>query len=527
MMASIYQIAKADFLERIRRRGFLLTMFLTILCSYIFSPPRDGKYVTLVFDRYVGLYNSAWMGTSVAVSFSVFFSLIGFYFISKAVDVDLKARTGQIIAASPVSKSTYVLGKYFSNLSILCVIVAITMLSALVMQLVRGEDLTVDLWALASPFLFMTLPLVALISAIAIWFEIIPKLQGTLGNAVYFVFWILTVFASMKPVHLGNFVTFTDPFGRAIPMASIAAALKEQFPGYNGEFSQGLTFLDEKAQSFIWQGVDWSWPMIMGRVAWIAASIVLAWIASLFFHRFREKETRHAANLKNRKTVVMTGPQAAFDADFTLTPTSLTPLKPKAGRAPFLPLLRSELKLMLSGRGMWLWGAAALMLSCYLLPLDAVKRFAWPLAWLWPLAIWSAMGSRERLFRTEELLFSSPGRLSRQLHATWFAGVLLAVLIGSGLAVRLIAEGELTMLAVWAIGAIFVPTLALACGVWSGSGKMFEIIYLSIWYIGPLNGLPVLNFMDVSDGRLIYIYSGLVLIFYAAAILGRTKRLNE
>ncbi|MBE9915611.1 hypothetical protein G8C92_16450 [Paenibacillus donghaensis] len=527
MISGIYQIARADFLERIRRRGFLVVIFLTVLFSYIFSPPRNGKYVTLVFDQYVGLYNSAWMGTSVAISFSVFFSLIGFYFISKAVDVDRTARTGPIIAASPVGKSKYVLGKYFSNVSILCIIAAITMLSALIMQLVRGEDRTIDLWALVSPFLFMSLPLIALISAIAIWFEIIPKLQGTIGNTIYFVIWIVTVFAGAKPIPMGSYFTFTDPFGRAIPMISIAASLKEQFPDYNGQFSLGLTFLDEEAQSFLWHGVNWSWPVIFGRFAWIAASIIFAWIASLFFNRFRVKESRPSAGEQNQATVVMPVEPIAFDADLTFSSSALTPATIKAGRQPILPLLRGEFKLMMSGYRIWFLAATMLTVLGFILPLGAVERFIWPLSWVWPLAIWSAMGTRERRFRTEELHFSSPGPISMQLHATWAAGIILAVLMSSGLAVRLIAEQELTMLAVWISGAVFVPTLALACGVWSRSGKAFEIIYLSIWYMGPLNGLPVLNFMDLSEGRNVYIYSVLSLIFYVAAILGRRQRLNQ
>jgi len=36
-------------------------------------------------------------------------------------------------------------------------------------------------------------------------------------------------------------------------------------------------------------------------------------------------------------------------------------------------------------------------------------------------------------------------------------------------------------------GAVFVPTLALACGALSGTTRLFEIVYLVLWYLGPLN----------------------------------------
>ncbi|WP_156043425.1 ABC transporter permease subunit [Paenibacillus sp. UNC451MF] len=526
MMTAVYSIARADFLERVRQQGFLVTLFLTVLLGNILSPPRNGSYVTLVFDHYVGLYNSAWMGTSVAISFSVFFSLLGFYFISKAVGVDRHAGTGPIIAASGVGRSTYILGKFFSNWAILCVIAVVTMLSALVMQWVRGEDRAVDLWALVSPFLFLTLPLISLISAVAIWFEIIPWLRGTQGNVCYFAAWLLTVFAGTKSIPLGSFFTFTDPFGRAIPLASITESLKEQFPEYNGQFSQGLTMLDAPIQTFLWYGVDWTFPVIVGRMVWIVAAVILAWTASFFFRRFQVRSGPSIGGKQQAdRPVEIRQTDSAFGT--ALSWRSLTPATPVTGRALFLALLGAELRLMLSGARMWLFVAYGLMILCFIAPFGAVERVIWPMAWLWPLAVWSAAGTREYRFCTEELLYASPGPITRQLHVQWIAGIVLTMLISSGVAVRLLMEQEMTMLSIWAAGAVFVPTLALACGVWIRSGKTFEIVYMALWYLGPLNGAPLLNFMDLTAGYNVWIYLTAALILYTAALLGRIKRLNE
>ncbi len=42
----------------------------------------------------------------------------------------------------------------------------------------------------------------------------------------------------------------------------------------------------------------------------------------------------------------------------------------------------------------------------------------------------------------------------------------------------------------WLIGALFIPAAALALGVWSGSGKPFEILFTLFWYVGPLHAMP-------------------------------------
>src|SRR5207342_3563182 len=103
--------------------------------------------------------------------------------------------------------------------------------------------------------------------------------------------------------------------------------------------------------------------------------------------------------------------------------------------------------------------------------------------------IWSAMGTRETRLRTEQMVFSAPHPVRRQLPACWLAGVLIAVLTGGGTGIRLLLAGDNLGVVAWLVGAFFIPTMALALGVWSGSSKLFEVLYLLMWYLGPANRL--------------------------------------
>jgi len=49
--------------------------------------------------------------------------------------------------------------------------------------------------------------------------------------------------------------------------------------------------------------------------------------------------------------------------------------------------------------------------------------------------------------------------------------------------VRLLLGGNAAGLFTWLVAALFIPSLALAAGVWTGSGKLFEVLYLSLWYL--------------------------------------------
>jgi len=48
------------------------------------------------------------------------------------------------------------------------------------------------------------------------------------------------------------------------------------------------------------------------------------------------------------------------------------------------------------------------------------------------------------------------------------------------------------------VGAGFVPALAIACGSLTGGRKLFEILYLLLWYIGPLNHVAGLDYTGAA-----------------------------
>jgi hypothetical protein len=113
----------------------------------------------------------------------------------------------------------------------------------------------------------------------------------------------------------------------------------------------------------------------------------------------------------------------------------------------------------------------------------------------------------------------------RQLAALWTAGVLVALITGAGVGTRLLISLDWQALAAWGAGALFIPSLALSLGVWSGSSKLFEAIYTVWWYVGPLHQIPGLDFVggsraSSSPGLYLTLAAGLLL----ASSLGRRRQ---
>jgi hypothetical protein len=140
------------------------------------------------------------------------------------------------------------------------------------------------------------------------------------------------------------------------------------------------------------------------------------------------------------------------------------------------------------------------------------------------------MGAREARHGTMALLFSSPRPLERQLPTQWLSGVLIALILGLGVGVRLLVLGNLPAALEWGVGALFIPALALAAGVWTGSGKLFEVLYLFLWYAGPMNRIPFLDFIGTSDasvrGGAAAGFAVTTLLLLAAAVVGRRRALR-
>jgi hypothetical protein len=111
-------------------------------------------------------------------------------------------------------------------------------------------------------------------------------------------------------------------------------------------------------------------------------------------------------------------------------------------------------------------------------PLEVTRQYLLPAAWVWPILLWSGMGIRETRHHTEHIVFSTAHPLRTQLPTTWLAGWIVALITGAGVAIRLSAAGQTDTLLAWLTGSLFSPSLALATGVWSGSGKLFEVVYV-------------------------------------------------
>lgn len=517
----LYHLARADFLERIRRYSFLIILGLVLFLGYAIA---SGQLILVIGTRYRGVINSAWVGGLMSTYIGFVLGLFGFYLIKGSINRDYESGVGQIMATTPLKRPLYMLGKWLSNFAVLGIMVLILAAVAVVMQLVSREDPVMDWWALLSPFLLLVLPYMAFTAALAVLFETIGWLRGGLGNVVYFFFYMMVIIMLSFSFY-GNPPSM-DVVGMGYLERSMHQAVIAAYPDSITSFNMSSPTLSPGLETFRWDGIAWTSDIVMARLALLLVSIGLAALAAVFFDRFNPSRVL----LFRRKKAI---PEAIIEAssDPAVSPggrsaaTHLTPLGSMKRRSRFGTTFIAELKLCLKGRRWWWYGiAGGLIAAQFFVPPD-YTRLVLLISWVWPVLILSGLGCRENRFDTRQIVFSAPHPIAHQLPAAWLSAFVVTALMGSGAFVKFALAGDVLHLLGWLTGVVFIPSAALACGVLTGSSKAFEVLFV-VWAYLINQNAPPFDFAGLVPDSPWYLYVPLTLILLTVAVLARQRQLT-
>ncbi|MFD0566150.1 hypothetical protein ACFQ2M_32490 [Kitasatospora saccharophila] len=477
---ALAHLAAGDFRERVRRPVYAVTLLAAVGLGRLAVPAAGSRWAVIDVGGNRGVYNSAWVGTATALAGALWLTVGGFYAVRGAVVRDTATRVGQVLAASPLRSAGYLAAKFLSNLLVLASMLGVLAGTALVLQLVEGEDRAVDPVALLTPFLLVALPLLAVTAAAAVLFETVPVLRAGLGNLLWSVLALV--------IAIGGQSAHAPLGGLGVrPVAdSLRATLDAQRIPYGaGGFSLGLTQVAEPLHPFRWDGAPLTGGFLAARLAVLLLAAAAAVLPALWFGRFDPAPGASRPGRYPRPEAEPPSAPAVFGA--------LPRTAPVRGRA-FGRLLAGESRILLQGVPAAWWAVAALLSAAALvLPAPTGTGLLLPLLWLWPVLLWSRLGSQQVEHGPAGLLAAHPAP-GRRLLAEWTAGVLLTALTGAAPLLRMLAAGDGAGAAHWLGGPLLVPSLALALGVLSRSHRPFQALYPPLWYL-LVNHVAAVDFM--------------------------------
>ncbi|MFD6378357.1 hypothetical protein ACFWFS_15630 [Streptomyces albidoflavus] len=488
LLRTLAGLTAGDFKDRVRRPVHLVVLLAAVGLGCLAVPPADGRWVILALGEYRGTYTSAYVGVATALAGGLWLTLGGFYVVRKGLARDEETRVGQILAATPARTVLLLAAKFLSNFLVLASMLGVLAMTALCLQLVRGEDRGVDPVALFQPFLVMALPLLALTAAAALLFETVPVLRGGLGNIAWFcVALVVGIKGQSADAPFGG-------FGAGPAADSLRAALTEEF-GKAGDhtFSLGLTQIPEPLTPFRWDGFTFGGDFLVNRLLLVAAAVALALLPALWFGR--HDPTRGGPADGASPAADAPAPVPAYaPAPAAVLALALPRTAAERGGRTFGRLLAGEVRILAGGVSPWWWAvAAALTVAGLTLPLDAVTGLVLPAVWIWPVLVWSRLGSLPVEHGLEGLLGAYPAP-RRRLLAAWGSGVVLTAVLGVAPLLRMAFAADLPGLAAWLGGVLFIPSLALLLGVVCRTHRVFQVVYLPLWYL-VVNQVAALDFM--------------------------------
>jgi hypothetical protein len=545
-LRSLYHVARADYLQRTRSQRFLAVLVLAASMGYLVNTSGlelvyTRQLGTFDYEFYYGRSTAAWVGAKTALAGSFFLLFAGFYVLKNTLARERHTGMDTLVSSMATTDRLYLLGKWLSNIAVVFTILAVLGAASVIIHAVNGVG-TTRIVPLIWPLLLLAAPLGFVLSGVALLFETIDVLSGSIGNAVYFLGAIVAAnMAFSAPVSGGTVstvVAYTEPIGYAAVYAATYDALTATVQGYSsgvpvfGSVSGGTEY------TFTWAGGGWPVWMYLKSLFFLTVGAGLTAVGTVTFDRFTAADrslfswsrlpiggTETNADLDTESDTATNPEQdSAADTDVTELVGSLTPVGDRDAGGIWRVVI-AEARMTVAGRRR-LWyvgGALVILLGLFG---GELGEFLLPVALLWPVFLLSELGIRTRKHQTRELVVSSSHPVG-QLAAEWIVGAtVLAILVGSTVIVPIIG-GDTAALLGYVTTIVFVPSLALGLGTLTGTGRAFEGLYLLLWYIGPVNGAAVFNFAAPSEGSSIIpliVFAAIGIVSLAAGLFQRSRR---
>lgn len=475
-------ILLADLRERVRSRRFWLVIAATAGLTWFCFPPDGARYIIVGINTYHrGAYSSAWIGMVLAM-LSIWTSLIGFYLVRGNLRRDFDSGVWELLEVTPLSRASYLMAKWSSHVLVLSLVLLAQLAVGLVAQLVRAEDLTVDLPQLIVPALLFGLPSLALTAMLAIWFDLVPPLRRAAGNYLYFVVWVAIMAATIKsvgngPPPGGNPQWLGDPRGVAIFNRLIHERLENTLR-QPLRVCIGCGFPDNRPVTrFDWPSWQPTPAELAGRLAWLAIAVAGVLGGAPFVDRFSAFDRTRSGGGSI---------PARARADRWLH-AMLRPMR----RTAFGTLYAAELLLGLHGRKLWWWMLVPATMGLQLFGPPRIASVAVLAAWVLLTDILSRSSLREAEAGTGAVVFSAAHALPRILAARWLGLVTLGWIVTAPAMLRFAASAPIAALAI-AIVSVSLATWAMALGATLRTSRVAELLLCGSAYLG-IQDAPLLN----------------------------------
>ncbi|WP_109301058.1 hypothetical protein [Aquimarina sp. AU474] len=508
-------IIKLDYLQRTRSYSFLITLCASLAIAYTFVPEPNANYSTIRIADYVGVYNSAWFGYVTAIMTSAFLSLIGFYLINSSIKTDIDNRVGHIIAATRISNFSYLLSKVISNFLVLLTIVGTVFGMSILLFFLYNDGFSFYLIQFIKPYVLITCPAMFIVAVIAVVFEVVFEKYTILQNILFF--FLFSLLALFSPKNENQYAL--DLFGNKTVLHQMENEVRTiTNSDQTTKLSIGYVLGNvKKANTFEFNGVDFSTSFIISRFVWILIGIGIIVGITPLFHRFKRKE-----NNNTKETAVV-------QKRLRIKEVLLSVLPKTNENYGVLPLLRTEFLLLFRKGKKWLWIINIIgMVLLSILPIKVAHQMVLPILWFIQVHRISDITTREITNNVHYFTFTSYKPIARLLVSKISSAIILLLCLATPLLLRVGLLSNFSLVIAIVLGASFIVMTAALLGVLFKGKKLFEVLFFMITYAN-INGILFLDYFGGFEHTNFYIIrlATLVMLLGCSSFLLRRYQLKK
>jgi len=517
-------VTVTDVRARLRRPASAWLLAALALAAYFTVPPPSAGHGLFVIDGARARYTSEALACATGTLLPLFLGLFGFYVVSRAIGYDAQTRVGPLVAATPVRRTEYLLGKLLGSAVILGAVTAGFLVCIMGMHLVRGEG-PLRPHVYVACYLVIGLPCILGVAAFALLFESVPGLGGRAGDVLYFFVWLFTLPLGAEvwkglPTGEPGWGRFFDSGGLGFAVRQIARATG------SSAFTVGATPYDVTKPPVEFPGLSFTPATLAWRAESLLLPAFLVLAAMALFHRFDPARSRPGAAHARWSPFALARALARPLSRLLVAAVDRPGLA--SWGSPAVRSLVAEVLLTARLNPLFVLAAVVAAVLAATLPLPALRAGALPVLTALLVPLLADPPVRERQAGVTGIVYVAPAFRRRLVPLKLATAASVALLVTLAPALRFLVEQPAVAVSL-VVGSLLLASASVLLGVATSSPKPFLALGLGFWYVALSAGehVPALDFAGFAAAATptvqVSYAVAVALVAVAAVALGRLQ----
>jgi len=489
----IYHVFRADFLERTRRFSFMALCAAVMILVFFSVPDVNAPFVSICIEPYIFRQgsNATWIPITISLCSGILFPIIGFGFVKGNISMDRNNGFLYACQSMNMKNSSYIIGKFLSNLLMLTIMWFVAVVGAAVMTVLKFPSQIPGFYEYISPFMGIY-PGIVFTSVFAVVLESLPihdRFKNAIGITALFIMFLISYSTSDYISPLIRIMDYSNYRWNMDSINSVIQPLIGHDVWETGILVPGGMFSESNGtKEIFFHGLLWDSNYIADKLFLTAICMILVAVAIMVLER-RERERKNTGKHNSEQ---MKSAQNHYLSHFMF---ELKMIFRDFSKTAFILVV-----------GLWVYSFFA--------PFQYVQGYVWIITLILAMPIFSQIGSREHEYNIVEYFATIRFSLVKQTLYSYLWGVFILLIISAPVILKLTGRHEYFSASCYVVFSLFIPAIASFLGEYSKTRRTFETVFLLLCFL-------LINVPSFLLNGYVAVVMGMGAVVFLLAVLGK------